>query len=192
MAFELSEEKQSVTVYHFHQETGELLGHEDITVPPHTGLPAGSTVISPGDDSVGNAAIYDVTTETWSLTEDHRGKTVYSTVNGDAQEITGLGPLPDGVTTIAPANNYQKWDGSEWIDDPDTKHQAEVSSATSKLSALMAQANEKITILNDAAELGIQTAEEATQLTEWKKYRVLLSRINIITAPDIDWPEIPA
>lgn len=192
MAFELSEEKQLVTVFHFHQETGELLGHEEITVPPHTGLPAGSTVISPEDDTVGNVAIYDATAETWSFTEDHRGKIVYSTVNGDALEIVDLGPLPDDVTTIVPANSYQKWNGSAWVDDAEAKHQADVNSATAKLSALMVQANEKITILNDAVELGIQTADESTQLTEWKKYRVLLSRIDTSIAPDIAWPEIPA
>ncbi|EOZ2641109.1 tail fiber assembly protein, partial [Escherichia coli] len=26
----------------------------------------------------------------------------------------------------------------------------------------------------------------------WKKYRVLLNRIDTSTAPDIDWPTIPA
>ena len=192
MAFELSEEKQLVTVFHFHQETGELLGHEEITVPPHTGLPAGSTVISPEDDTVGNVAIYDATAETWSLTEDNRGKIVYSTVNGDALEIVDLGPLPDDVTKIAPANSYQKWGGSAWVDDPDAKYQAEVRSAAERLSALMKTANEKISVLNDAVELGIHTDEEESQLTAWKTYRVLLSRIDTSIAPDIAWPEIPA
>ena len=192
MAFELSEEKQSVTVYHFHQESGELLGKEEIIVPPHTGLPAGSTVVSPGNESPGNAAIYDTTAGVWSLTEDHRGKMVYSTDTGDAQEISDLGPLPDGVTTIAPKDSYQKWDGSAWVDDPDAKHLADVRSAAERLSALMKTANEKIAVLNDAVELGIHTSEEESQLTAWKTYRVLLSRIDTSTSPDITWPEIPA
>ncbi|HGD8119115.1 TPA: tail fiber assembly protein, partial [Escherichia coli] len=25
----------------------------------------------------------------------------------------------------------------------------------------------------------------------WKKYRVLLSRVNTTTAPDIEWPTVP-
>ncbi|EPO1520873.1 tail fiber assembly protein, partial [Escherichia coli] len=36
------------------------------------------------------------------------------------------------------------------------------------------------------------TEEEASLLTAWKKYRVLLNRIDTSTAPDIDWPTIPA
>ncbi|AFN31189.1 Phage tail fiber assembly protein [Klebsiella michiganensis E718] len=56
----------------------------------------------------------------------------------------------------------------------------------------MRKANEKIAPLNDAVELGIQTNEEVAQLTEWKKYRISLSRIDTSTAPDIAWPEIPA
>ncbi|EMG9853476.1 tail fiber assembly protein, partial [Escherichia coli] len=29
-------------------------------------------------------------------------------------------------------------------------------------------------------------------LEAWKKYRVLLNRIDTSTAPDIEWPEIPS
>jgi hypothetical protein len=67
-----------------------------------------------------------------------------------------------------------------------------VSSAIELLTELMREANAKIAPLNDAVELGIQTEEEVMQLTEWKKYRVALSRIDTSTAPDIVWPEIPA
>ncbi|KIE64605.1 tail fiber assembly protein [Escherichia coli] len=28
-------------------------------------------------------------------------------------------------------------------------------------------------------------------LEAWKKYRVLLNRVDTSTAPDIEWPEIP-
>ncbi|TJZ60278.1 tail fiber assembly protein [Raoultella planticola] len=72
------------------------------------------------------------------------------------------------------------------------KHRAEVNSAVELLTRLMREANEKIAPLNDAVEIGIETDEEVTQLTEWKKYRVALSRIDTATAPDIVWPEIPA
>ncbi|EFZ75898.1 hypothetical protein ECRN5871_1074 [Escherichia coli RN587/1] len=34
--------------------------------------------------------------------------------------------------------------------------------------------------------------EEETSLREaWKKYRVLLNRVDTSTAPDIEWPEEP-
>ncbi|MBF9816671.1 tail fiber assembly protein, partial [Enterobacter roggenkampii] len=36
------------------------------------------------------------------------------------------------------------------------------------------------------------TDEEIDGLSKWKKYRVLLMRVDISKAPDINWPEIPA
>ncbi|HIE3872275.1 TPA: tail fiber assembly protein, partial [Enterobacter roggenkampii] len=38
---------------------------------------------------------------------------------------------------------------------------------------------------------GIATAGETAALTEWKRYRVLLMRVDISKAPDINWPETP-
>ncbi|NUE65567.1 tail fiber assembly protein [Escherichia coli] len=31
---------------------------------------------------------------------------------------------------------------------------------------------------------------EKTRLTSWKKYRVLLNRVDTLTAPDISWPDL--
>ncbi|HAJ0382442.1 TPA: hypothetical protein HL416_20690 [Escherichia coli] len=35
------------------------------------------------------------------------------------------------------------------------------------------------------------TEEETTLLEAWKKYRVLLNRVDTSTAPDIEWPTVP-
>ncbi|EKK4595233.1 tail fiber assembly protein, partial [Escherichia coli] len=43
----------------------------------------------------------------------------------------------------------------------------------------------------DAVDAGIATDEETSILTEWKKYRVLLMRVDTSTAPDIEWPTPP-
>ncbi|KDU56848.1 caudovirales tail fiber assembly family protein [Escherichia coli 3-475-03_S4_C2] len=43
----------------------------------------------------------------------------------------------------------------------------------------------------DAIEAGISTDDEVIQLAKWKKYRVLLMRIDTSKAPDIIWPDIP-
>ncbi len=55
---------------------------------------------------------------------------------------------------------------------------------------LLEQAAIKIAPLQDAIDLGIATDNEVAMLTEWKKYRVTLNRIDI-TAPNIEWPEQP-
>ncbi|HCL9303869.1 TPA: tail fiber assembly protein, partial [Escherichia coli] len=40
-------------------------------------------------------------------------------------------------------------------------------------------------------ELEIATEEETSLLEVWKKYRVLLNRVDTSTAPDVDWPAAP-
>uniref|UniRef100_UPI001ABF6203 tail fiber assembly protein n=1 Tax=Xenorhabdus miraniensis TaxID=351674 RepID=UPI001ABF6203 len=45
--------------------------------------------------------------------------------------------------------------------------------------------------LQDAVDLDIATDAEQSALTAWRKYRVLLNRVDCSTAPDIQWPEQP-
>ncbi|MFZ4219696.1 tail fiber assembly protein [Enterobacter ludwigii] len=56
---------------------------------------------------------------------------------------------------------------------------------------LLAEAREKIAILQDAVDLGMATEDEKFHLIEWKKYRVLLTRIKPEDAPEIEWPVKP-
>lgn len=66
-----------------------------------------------------------------------------------------------------------------------------IAQAEETRAQLMAEANQKITPLQDAADLVIATDIELVQLKAWKTYRVLLSRVDVSTAPDIAWPEVP-
>ncbi|HFS7394056.1 TPA: tail fiber assembly protein, partial [Citrobacter werkmanii] len=65
-------------------------------------------------------------------------------------------------------------------------------SADEKKQTLMMGAAEMIAPLQDAVDLDIATEDEKSQLLAWKKYRVLLNRVDTSKAPDIDWPEKPA
>ncbi|HHC0857871.1 TPA: tail fiber assembly protein, partial [Salmonella enterica] len=42
--------------------------------------------------------------------------------------------------------------------------------------------------LQDAVDLVIATDEEKSQLAEWKKYRVLVNRVD---TSNPDWPDVP-
>ncbi|WP_047679908.1 MULTISPECIES: tail fiber assembly protein [Xenorhabdus] len=55
----------------------------------------------------------------------------------------------------------------------------------------MGVAKDKIAPLQDAVDLNMATDEEKSALIVWRKYRVLLNRVDCSTAPDIDWPEQP-
>ncbi len=60
-----------------------------------------------------------------------------------------------------------------------------------KKTQLIDEATSAITPLQDAVDLGMATDEETASLHAWKKYRVLLNRIDTTTAPEIEWPVTP-
>lgn len=64
----------------------------------------------------------------------------------------------------------------------------EIALAEDKKSLLRSKADSEIAWLQDAAEEGIATESETLLLAEWKKYRVLLMRVDT-AAPD--WPTLP-
>ncbi|EKS6727787.1 tail fiber assembly protein [Enterobacter mori] len=79
----------------------------------------------------------------------------------------------------------------EWIDiAPPSKEEA-IQYADSLKAQLMSVATQAILPLQDAVDLEMATDKETILLTEWKKYRVRLNRIDVNAAPDIEWPESP-
>ncbi|MCZ5706841.1 hypothetical protein O5406_01080, partial [Escherichia coli] len=49
MAFRMSEQPRTITIYNLLAGTNEFIGEGDAYIPPHTGLPANSTDIAPPD-----------------------------------------------------------------------------------------------------------------------------------------------
>ena len=191
MAFRMSAEAQTIRVFNLLDGTNEFIGESDAYIPPHTGLPANSTGIAPPDIPAGFAAVFNAAEMKWELMEDHRGKTVYETKTGAAIYISELGALPPDVTAISPDGDYQKWNGNAWVNDENAERDALVRAAGSQKKELIAYAGEIIATLQDAVDLDMATEEEKLSLTHWKKYRVLLNRVQPENAPDIEWPEMP-
>ncbi|WP_409249239.1 tail fiber assembly protein [Enterobacter hormaechei] len=71
-----------------------------------------------------------------------------------------------------------------------TKEQLGIE-AENKKSALMLEVNNILAPLQDAVDLGLATSKEEALLLEWKKYRILLNRVETSKAPDIEWPVKP-
>ncbi len=125
------------------------------------------------------------------ISKDHRGKTVYDVASGDALFISELGPLPENVTWLSPEGEFQKWNGTAWVKDAEAEKLFRIREAEETKNSLMQVASEHIAPLQDAVDLEIATEEETSLLEAWKKYRVLLNRVNTTTAPDIEWPTVP-
>ncbi|HCL5254578.1 TPA: tail fiber assembly protein [Salmonella enterica] len=191
MAFKMSEETRTVRVYNLRADTNEFIGASDAWIAPHTGLPANCTEIAPPDIPASHIAVFDAETQTWSLHEDHRGETVYDTTTGNQVYISAPGQLPENVTSVSPGGGYQKWDGKAkvWVKDEAAEKAAQLRQAEETKNRLLQIASEKVAPLQDAVDLDIATDDEKAQLDEWKKYRVLVNRVD---TSNPDWPEQPA
>ncbi|WP_244587995.1 tail fiber assembly protein, partial [Escherichia coli] len=102
-----------------------------------------------------------------------------------------LGPLPENVTWLSPEGEFQKWNGTAWVKDTEAEKLFRIREAEETKNNLMQVASEHIAPLQDAADLEIATEEEISLLEAWKKYRVLLNRVDTSTAQDIEWPALP-
>lgn len=66
-----------------------------------------------------------------------------------------------------------------------------VAEAEQMKTTLLAEAAMVIDPLQDAVDMGIATDEEQSLLPVWKKYRVMVRRVDVSLAPVIAWPEKP-
>ncbi|HHH0388126.1 TPA: tail fiber assembly protein [Yersinia enterocolitica] len=78
-----------------------------------------------------------------------------------------------------------------WVDLPPPTHDELVANANAKKSQLKAVADSEISWRQDAVDGAYAEANEVTELAGWKRYRVLLMRIDTSKAPDIEWPSMP-
>ncbi|MEQ1974492.1 tail fiber assembly protein [Xenorhabdus sp. SGI240] len=107
------------------------------------------------------------------------GKTIVADTNG----------YP--ITVAQPPTPAHTWNGSEWVADMEEATRWYVKRAGEQKQNLMTQAANAIAPLQDAIDLDMATDAEKSALTTWRKYRVLLNRVDCATAPDIQWPEQP-
>lgn len=80
------------------------------------------------------------------------------------------------------------WDGVAWVTDTAAQHAADFAAAEQKKSALRAATDAEIAWRQDAVDAGLVAEEETAALTEWKKYRVQLIRVN---PEKPEWPPLP-
>ncbi|MDF3827799.1 MULTISPECIES: tail fiber assembly protein [unclassified Pseudocitrobacter] len=175
-----------IRCFYYDAVTFEYSGWSDEFINIGVSMPGDSTDIEPGEDVVGKAAVFN--DAGWEYQADHRGETVYSIEDGTTSTVDYIGDIKAGFTAVAPATPYDKWNGSEWVVDDSAEQAAIVAANDVKKSQLRATADNEIEWRQDAVDAGIATEEETAALAEWKKYRVLLMRVD---TADPEWPTPP-
>ncbi|GKW01300.1 tail assembly protein [Pectobacterium carotovorum subsp. carotovorum] len=180
-----------ITVYHVNPTTREYLSASYEYVMQGVGLPADSYADEPQLPPVGQALRRSADGKAWEPVPDYRSQTVYSTETRQAQTVTQFGELPDNMTFLAPATEFDQWNGAAWVTNLEAQQLAATKSLQQELAARRATANTRIAELNYAVDLAIATDEEQERLTQWKIYLVTLNRIDLTAAPVV-WPEAPS
>lgn len=191
MTFKMTGNNRIITVYNLLADTKEFIGKGDAYIPAHTGLPAYCTDIEPPAAPDGQIQVFDDKTQGWLLVENHRDKTVYSTVDGSEIYITELGPLPEDTTIQPPPGGFVKWSGSEWERDKEAEKTAAIADAEEKKARLLSNANEQVSDLRIKLMLDMITDSDKEKLKKLVVYLDAVKNLDVNTAPDVLWPEIP-
>lgn len=168
---------------------GEFLQATYQYLPVGVGLPANAYLDAPKSVKDNQAILHNG--QKWTYPKDFRGQKVYSIISGAEITITEIGDIADDYTLLKPTSEFDSWNGEQWVLDTEKQHQHDINVATSQKKQLLNEANVQIEYLQDAADAEMATDAEVALLAALKKYRVLLNRIDVNQAPDIEWPVKP-
>lgn len=180
----------NVRVFYYDGHTKEYRGWSDEFIHVGVSIPGNSTMIAPGDPVAGKVWIFDG--GQWLTSEDHRGKTVYSTTDRSAVQVNYIGALKDGFVFASPITAFDVWNGSEWVTDTAAQHAAAVEDAEQYRQGLINAAMQSVDVIQLKLRAGRQLSDsEQTKLDAVLNYIDELTVIDIDSAPDIDWPTPP-
>lgn len=195
MPFKFSDKDRTIKIYNLRADTREFIGAGDAYIPAGTGLPAHSTHIAPPNIPTGKVAVFDGSS--WDIVDDYRNKIVYSKDTGQPVHIMEPGPLPSDVTTIAPDNNYMRWNGTTWVHDAEALKNAVLSKAEEQRQNFLAEANTITADWRVELMLGTISDEDRSSLTAWMHYTKELKALDLSGLEDeaglksINWPQLP-
>lgn len=107
----------------------------------------------------------------------------------DLQEVTE--EELENFTGVLPDGKRQLWDGKMiWVDAPINPEEL-IENAEFRRNSEMKAATTRINALVEAQEDGDITPEEEAELTALRAHRTWLRRLDLSTAPDIQWEEMP-
>ena len=178
-------------VYNYLADTGEYAGSNKEYLQIGVGIPALSTLEPVPEFGEKEAAVYSLKLSSWTVLQDFRGNTVYSTQTGEPILIDAIGPLPENVTELKPSSSADVWTGVKWVESPEKAQQLLIDDANAKKNTLLSVANEKTNDLILDYNLGLLEDSQIEELKSWRLYIRSLEKVDTSTAPNISWPVSP-
>ncbi|WP_241074811.1 tail fiber assembly protein [Achromobacter insuavis] len=135
----------------------------------------------------------------WIEEEDHRQETLYRISDGAVYQFgaqqgdeayNGVGLIPAWLTASPRPDAWSVWKDGAWERD-ETAWQAQVQArGRAEQERRLAQAGQRISLLQDAVDLDMATEADKAALLAWRRYRVEVSRVDLNQeAPS--WPDEP-
>ncbi|HCR5063863.1 TPA: tail fiber assembly protein [Enterobacter asburiae] len=186
----LAKESGTLTVFSYDSLSGLYTGSSEEYLVQGVGIPANSTSEPPPAVNNGKACVFQA--GSWQQLDDHRGKTVYSTVDGSAQIVSSVGDYPANTTLLKPSSEYDVWNGTGWTTDEAAQQAALAKAAEEEKERLVSVANSKTQAWQTQLLLGIITEGDKAKLTTWMKYIQAVQAVDTSTATDIVWPVQPS
>ncbi|WP_368524837.1 tail fiber assembly protein [Enterobacter asburiae] len=180
-----------IVIFNYDSQTRAYLSQSTEYLPVGVSIPANACTDKPLAAKSGYVVCRNSKLTGWEYQADHRGETVWNIKTGESLQITAPGDYPANTTLYEPATAYDKWNGERWVTDEAVQKTAEVAEANVTKAALINSASEQIAPLQDAVDLDMATEDEKARFDAWRKYRVLLTRVDTSTAPAIVWPDMP-
>ena len=185
----LATQAGNLRVYYYDADSKEYIGWSDEYINLGVSMPGCSTPVAPEEAPSGMVAIFS--DDKWNVAADHRGETVYSTVDGAATVVNYIGELMDGFTASAPSTPYDQWNGSEWVTDKNAAHAADVADSEQRKQELIAAAQQSISLLQTKLLMGrTLTDAETNKVNKTLDYIDAVEAIDTATAPGINFPQL--
>ncbi len=180
-----------LTVYAINPKTREYTGTSEEYLPVGVGLPAFSFMDKPAAVEDDQAIVRSTKGDAWETLPDYRGNTAYSIETGAPIVVTALGELDNRLTLLAPATDYDKWNGAAWVTDKTAEKAGAITEANAQRATLIAEASARTQLWQTQLMLNIISESDKALLTEWMRYIQELQAVDITAASAIVWPGMP-
>lgn len=189
----IATEEGYITVYNYDRVTREYLSASTEYLAVGVGIPAGSCPDAPDVPRAGYVVCRTADLSAWEYVPDHRGEIVYDTGTGESKKITIPGDYPENTTTIPPSTPYDKWNGEQWVTDTEAQRCAAVEVAETQRQSLIDAAMASVELIQLKLRAGRRlSGSDAVRLDAVLDYIEALEATDTGSAPDIEWPTMPA